>query len=126
MSLIIQSINEAHWFDATRDDNYVYHGTQKKNIEGIKREGITGFRRTYFSSDPKVSMRYGYRPNLHHPSDAKKLSGVLLRVHKKHVDPEGYRRGMRSDFWTGQDIPPEHVEVHQGGGKWKPLRDYNV
>jgi hypothetical protein len=123
MSFVLNSIDEAHWFDRSNDDNYVYHGTHRKNLEGIKREGITGFLHTWFASDPKISMHYAYRPNIHHPSDAKKLPGVLLRVHKKHVNPEAYGRRARSDFWAGQDISPDKIEVHQGGGKWKPLKD---
>jgi hypothetical protein len=117
------SFGEKHWFDPKADDDYVYHGAQTKHLDHIKKHGITAFLRTYFATDPKVSMQYGYRPSLHHPSDSKKLHGVLLRVHKKHVDPEEYKRHSRSreDFWTGGDISPDKIEIHKGGGKWKPL-----
>ena len=123
MSYIL-SVLEAHWFDRRRDDNYVYHGTSTKNFDSIKRHGLTSLWSNWFAADPRTSMQYGYRPSIHHYSDSKKLSGAVLRVHKKHVSPEGYERRANSDFWkTGEDIPPEHIEIHQGGGKWKPLLD---
>jgi hypothetical protein len=78
-------------------------------------------------------MRYGYRHKRmgsHKGEIANKKPGVLLRVHKSVVNPEAYKRNrFRSKEvvnWTGGDIPPHHIEVHQGGGRWKPLLDSGV
>lgn len=127
---------QGHWFDPRKTDEYVYHGTDMEHIEGIKREGLQAFRRNYFATDPKIAMRYGYRPNIHHttagaspehPSGVGKRPGVLLRVHKSVVDSEGYQNERRApwhpreDFWTGPgDIKPEHIEMRHKG-QWKKI-----
>lgn len=128
MSHVLSVLDEAHWFAPRVDDNYVYHGTHTHKLESIKKEGITGFLHTWFATDPKVSMHYAYRPSLHHPSDSKKLPGALLRVHKKHVNPEAYARNSRKreDFWAGSDISPDKIQIHTGGGKWKPLLSHRL
>ena len=115
----------AHWFSRDPNDEYVYHGTDTEHLPGIKQEGLQAFLRNYFATDPKVAMQYGYRANLHHPSESRKRPGVLLRVHKQHVDPEAWKRhaGGREDFWTGpSDISVDKIEVRHGGA-WKKLHE---
>jgi hypothetical protein len=120
----------AHWFTRRPDDPYVYHGTTLDRLAGIKKEGLQSFLGSYFGTDPKVAMRYGYRPGIHH-SGPGKMPGVLLRALKEHVDPElakqessygpAVRAARMRDFWRG-DVAPDKIEARRGG-KWQRLVD---
>ncbi len=118
---------QKHWFEARPDDPYVYHGTDKEHLSGIKEGGLQAFLHVYHATDPKVAMNYAYRPNLHHPAEGRTRPGVLLRVKKDDADPKGfYKRtgpyGVRQDFWTGPDVAPEKIQMREQG-KWKNLKD---
>jgi GNAT superfamily N-acetyltransferase len=109
-----------HWFSAKENDEYVYHGTTVSNLESIKETGLTRFLRVYFASNPKVAMQYAFRGHL---TPNNRQEGALLRVRKEDVDKESFKRRARQDFWTGNDIPPEKIEI-RSKGKWIPLSEH--
>lgn len=115
----------SHWFKQDYRDPHVYHGTTVAHLEGIKKEGISAFLRTYFATDPKIAMQYAFRSNIHHSERGRGKGGVLLRVLKEHVDPELAQSRSRvvPDFVTGPDvISPDKIEMRQQG-KWVKLSD---
>jgi hypothetical protein len=109
----------------------VYHGTDRKHLENIKREGLKedpynpgpvpgSGQGLHVSIDPDLSKQY-----------AKGENGVLLKaklprgrlyVNKSYTDPDAWEGRVVGAQVRGGHIPPEHLHIlDKKTGRYEPL-----
>ena len=111
-------------FELTDKQGYVYHGTSKGNVEGIRNKGLVPLPHNYFNSTEAGAHRYAVGE--HH----------VLRVKAKHIPdleyaghsinwsiPGGSPGGVNSK--TPSHIPPHHIEIKTPKG-WANLKSGEV
>lgn len=110
-------IEEDHWAHVAKDP-YVYHTSPKENHESIRKHGLTSK-----SGVAKNGKHFKWDVNFatkRADSKAYAEGGHTYRVKYSHLkepthDPiAGYVR-------TQHDVPPEHVE-HHDGTSWRKLK----
>jgi len=106
----------------TKTSNNLYHTTSAENLESIRANGLTTGNKARFegvSSPNKIS----FGANEATASYYGKQGDVMIRT-KTSFKPtdlqEDLLAGGKGTYTTGQNIPPEMLEV-KVNGKWQPL-----
>jgi len=96
------------------NDEYVYHATGKKNIEGIRGGGL----------QPHLGQ-YGkgvyFGPSIHKTLGYGGPDEVIMRVKRSNL-PKDYQEWPNEQGWTPSKIPLKDIEISMDMGKtWKAL-----
>jgi len=98
---------ETRWSDGGEIPKILYHGTSRKAIQSILKEGILPMKRrevhlsSTYSEAFEVGKRYDRYP-------------VVLRVNARKMIENGYEIRKKGKVFTTDYVPPEYIDVEKG------------